>query len=561
MKEVLIINLKRNGDIFAMGHLVRSLMAQDTNVTLLVLEEFKKAAEVLHGVNRIHTIDRKKVLTYKKNRIFSDGFALEQFQKDLAPVVQRSWDSVVNYSNDRVSTHITSLLKPTSTKHVGIRFNDTCDIEFSNEWSILFNDVLTEINYSPVNFVDTYHNMLSLENNASNYALKTKEEYNLSAHKNFEEIRNIESTDKDIKIIGVQLTASSPNKMLVHEELIKLIDELYMHPNFFPVLLVAPTNEERRLASLVNSEFNNSLVSIESDFLAMNSVLLNLDLLITPDTSIKHLADLSDIPTIEYSLGESPLFKQGTVNPNSVVITPLVNKRSFSKSEVENSLELQNQNILIRANDLIALASYLMFQEDISTHSFQDNITVYRPKKDALGTKYLYLAGDFDVNAEIERLSSRLLIMKKLIGQDDTDLYDDMVSLDHNYAKTWLEACKEDVTDISKNLLATLRSLLQLDGNINKTKIFVANLTELCSFCDSESQFMKIPLIRFRARLEALDTSDFMASSREVESLLYEVKSDIQHQVDIIKITQDKIRSTKEQLRANSSREVSNELR
>jgi ADP-heptose:LPS heptosyltransferase len=561
MKEVLIINLKRNGDIFAMGHVLRSLMATDTNVTLLVLEEFKKAAELLHGVSKIHTIDRKKILTYKKNRIFSDGFALEQFHKDLSPVLQKSWDTVFNYSNDRVSTHITSLLKSNSTKHVGIRFNDTCDVEYSNEWSILFNDVLTQVKYSPVNYVDTYHNIISTKRNSDNFVLKTKDEYNSAAYQNFLEIRRMESDEDDIKVVGIQVTSSTSTKMLVHEELISLIDELYMHPNLFPVLLVAPTDEERRIASVINSEFNNSLVSIESDFLAMNSVLLNLDLLITPDTAVKHLADLADLPVIEYSLGESPLFKQGSNNDQSLVISPIVTKRSFSKNEVENSLELQNQNVLINAFDIMALVKFTLFQEDISEHKFQDDVTVYRPKADLLGTKYTYFAGSFDATAETERLASRQLILKKLVGKDDTDLYQEMIALDHVNSKEWLNSCKELVTDISKNLLATLRSLLQLDRTNDKMRSFVGNLTELLEFCEVESQFMKIPLLRFRSRLEALNTSDFMNSSREVEALLYELKADIQHQVDIIKITQENIRSTTEQIRARSSKELSHDAR
>ncbi|EQC51857.1 glycosyltransferase family 9 protein, partial [Bacteriovorax sp. DB6_IX] len=485
-----------------------------------------------------------------------DGFALEQFHKDLAPVMQKTWDVVFNYSNDRVSTHLTSLLKANSTKHVGIRFNDTCDIEYSNEWSILFNDILTEVKYTPVNFIDTYHNILSVKNNTDNFVLKTKDEYNHSAYQNFLDIRKMESDEDDIKIVGIQVTSSTSTKMLVHEELISLIDSLYMHTNLFPVLLVAPTDEERRIASVINGEFNNSLVSIESDFLAMNSVLLNLDLLITPDTAVKHLADLTDLPVIEYSLGESPLFKQGTTNTESLIISPIVTKRSFSKSEVENSLELQNQNVLITSEDIMALVRYSLFKEDISSHEFQNDVTVYRPNKDILGTKYTYLAGSFDPLAETERLASRQLIMKKLLSKDDTNLYGEMITLDIETSKQWLNECKDLITDISKSLLATLRSLLQLDNSNEKMRAFVLNLTELCEFCECDSQFMRIPLLRFRSRLEALNTSDFLNSSREVEGLLYELKSDIQHQVEIIKITQEKIRNTADIARASSAKEI-----
>ena len=147
MKEVLVINLKRNGDIFTTGHIIRSILKKDPNtrISLLVLKEFERAAEALKGISQIYSIDRKKILTFAKNRIFSDGFALDQLNSDLNKVMLKSWDTIFNYSNDRVSTHITTLLKGRTTKHIGIRFNDYCNVEHSNEWSIIFNDVLPEV--------------------------------------------------------------------------------------------------------------------------------------------------------------------------------------------------------------------------------------------------------------------------------------------------------------------------------------------------------------------------------------------------------------------------------
>ena len=49
MKEVLLLNLKRNGDIFAMGNIIRSMKAQnpDQTISILVLKEFEKAAKTI----------------------------------------------------------------------------------------------------------------------------------------------------------------------------------------------------------------------------------------------------------------------------------------------------------------------------------------------------------------------------------------------------------------------------------------------------------------------------------------------------------------------------------
>ncbi|EQC43386.1 glycosyltransferase family 9 protein [Bacteriovorax sp. Seq25_V] len=557
MKELLIINLKRNGDIFASGHIIRSFIAKypEIKISLLVLKEFEKAALNLKGITEVHTIDRKKILTYKKNKIFSDGFALDEFQRDIGKVTGKTWDAVYNLSNDRVSTHLTSLLKTKSSKHIGIRFNETCNIEYSSEWAIVMNDILTSVKYAPVTFTDTYLNMANLKPANESFVLKTKEEYNKSSATNFAELRKVENNGNDVKLIGIQLTASTDYKSLSKEQLINLIDALYMSPNFFPILLAAPTEQERNLVSIINSEFNNSLVSVEADFLALNSVLMNLDLLITPDTAIKHLADLTNTPTIEISLGESPLFKQGSLNQESFIVTPTVSKRVFSKKTVENDMSLQAQNILLSTEDIVALAKNILFAEDLSNHKFAQGISVYSVNNDELGTRYELAYGAVDQNAEIERLISRQLLLKKFTGSEDLEIYNALVIDGTTQLESWLTDTKLAITEVSKNLLGTLRSLLQVDGSKAKTGQFLKNLTELLAECEVESQFMAIPLLRFRARVEALNTSNLLESAREMESLIYELKADIQVQVDIVKTASDFVRRTKDSQRTKFSKE------
>jgi ADP-heptose:LPS heptosyltransferase len=558
MKEILLINLKRHGDIFAMGHLIRSLLANNSTakISLLVFEEFKISAKNLKGISNIYTIDRQKILTYKKNRIFSDGFALNQFENELRPIVQGQWDIVYNYSNDRVSTHITSYLKSRTIKHQGIRFNELCNVEYSNEWAIVFNDIITELKYSPINFVDNYNMIAGTEADNSTFILKTKKEYNESAFRNFKDIRET-AKDGGIKVIGIQLTASHQNKTLNNETLIELIDHLYVSERYFPVLLIAPTERERELVSTINSEFNNSLISIEADFLALSSVMMNLDLLITPDTSVKHVADLCKTPTVEISLGESPLFKQAITNEDSVIITPLVTTRSFVKAEVDGSLELSNQNNLIKADDILQAVEYILEGDEI--YNLSNGLTIYQPTKDELGTRYSYLAGNYDDIAEIERLMSRSYLMKRFDIADVHGILSEVTILDRRYIKYWVESRKQDMTDLSKALLSTLRALLQNDQSTRSTQLFLKNLTNLCSFCDIESEFMRIPLLRFRARLEAVNSSNVQQSAKEVEQLLYELKADFQHQVDLVKMLQAEVQTDSGLFRKDLAERVQHE--
>ena len=54
----------------------------------------------------------------------------------------------------------------------------------------------------------------------------------------------------------------------------------------------------------INLILKMSLISIESDFLP--SVLNSIDLLVTPDTSVKHVADLNKSKILEIIYGHAP---------------------------------------------------------------------------------------------------------------------------------------------------------------------------------------------------------------------------------------------------------------
>ena len=87
MKKVLIINLRRLGDVFSTAHLINSLTANGENqVSLLTYKESAKASENLKNVTNLFEIDRKEIITLKTNKLFSDGFALEQLYQQLSGI-------------------------------------------------------------------------------------------------------------------------------------------------------------------------------------------------------------------------------------------------------------------------------------------------------------------------------------------------------------------------------------------------------------------------------------------------------------------------------------------
>jgi len=532
MSNILIINLKRYGDIFSTAHLINSLVEKNptTNISLLVYEEFASAAKNLSNVKEVFTVDRKQILTYKKNDIFSDGFAIEAFFNQIQKIKNSNWDKVLNYSNDKVSTYLTSYLASSTEEVVGMKFSNKINAKASSEWDLVLNEVLTTYPETPINFVDTYHHMMNVERVNDGQKLTTSTSHNESAFKNINYIRKTEAKEgKNLNIVGIQLFSSQEEKSIPRKVLIDLIQNFVSDDEYYPILLLAPTTIEREFAAAVNKEFDNKLVSVEADFKAIPSVLLNVDLLVTPDTAIKHVADLVDTPLVEVSLGASPLFKQGTVNEASVILTPRVDTRSFSQKELS---EKGASKFTVTAYDIMEAVKRVV-NPDSQVH-LSHGLSLYQPKRDELGTYYSCIAGEYDLDKESRRLMARQVLAELFDIDNKRHIHTKVSSSFSTDLIPVLNEEKASVTKSTKSLLGTLRSLLQTNENKKKIPDFVSSLDSLLAEGDNH-HLTAIPILIFRSRIESLESSSFTESIKEVESLLYELKADIQKVYSCIK--------------------------
>ena len=150
--------------------------------------------------------------------------------------------------------------------------------------------------FTPYSFNDCAHKIAGVEiKNERSTIIKSNKIHDRTAINNLDRLRSLKSQDANrVSIIGIQVSSASIVKEIPEDTLIETIRLINSSETMIPILLTAPTEEEKKKASRINKEFENKLVSVEADFIALPSVLKNIDLLLTPDTSIKHLADLLD---------------------------------------------------------------------------------------------------------------------------------------------------------------------------------------------------------------------------------------------------------------------------
>ncbi len=531
MKNILIINLRRLGDVYTTGHLINSLSSEGNHVSLLVYKESAQAAKNLKNISTLHVIDRKEIITLKTNKLFSDGFALEQLFLQLESIKEQKWDEIINYSNDLVGAYLCSYLRGSTDKVTGVHFNQERNVVTNNDWEILFNDVLPVVKYAPIHFVDCYHKMVGATLNKEGEKLLSDSEYNAIAFSNMNTIRkNQTGSDRDAKIIGIQLKTADAAKDIPEETINELITLIKANNELVPVLLIAPIDSERKYASAINEKFKNELSIIESDLTAMTSVLMNIDLLITPDTAIKHIADLADTPVLEISLGHAPFLKQGSYSQGSLILTDIITDRNFTQAK-DSSAEKNSQ---IKAQDIFVSLLYFFAKSKTIRPKLSNDVTLYTCSFDKLGARYSVVAGTIDAQTEIHRLMSRQLINVIYDQNESAEIYDDIIDFGLTAANNWSAREKTNVTNVMKDLLGTLRSLLQSLENRKSSKEFVVNLGKLISHSDTNS-LVQIPVTMFKTKIESINAKSFEENAKEVELLLYELKSDIQKILHCIK--------------------------
>jgi ADP-heptose:LPS heptosyltransferase len=537
MKKILIINLRRLGDVFSTAHLINSLTANGENqVSLLTYKETSKASSILKNVSDVYEIDRKELITLKTNKLFSDGFAFEQLFNQINVIKTQEWDQVINYSNDVVGAYLSSYLKDSCKQVIGVHYNSQRNIIMQNEWELLFNDVLPVVKYAPIHFVDCYHKMTGTTLVKDGEKLNTNTKYNEMAFNNINTVRKQHNSNES-KAIGIQLKTADPSKDIPEETLHELIELIKGHEELIPFLLIAPNEDERRLAESFNNAHDNELVVVEADLQAMASVLMNMDMLITPCTAIKHIADLTETPVLEISLGHAPFLKQGTYSKDSLILTDVITNREFTKDNAPSGTA-------ITALDIMSCILYSLTLSKSIKPRLSTNVTLYQSSFDQMGIRYTPVAGTVNTKIEIHRLMSRQLINSWFEKNSDIHIYQDVCNLDLSAATEWTNAEKTVVTNVMKDILGTLRSLLQSAENKKSSKDFVTNLGKLISHIDSES-LVQIPVSMFKSKIEAINVKSFEENSKEVEMLLYEMKSDMQKILQCLQELEVQINSSK----------------
>ena len=154
---------------------------------------------------------------------------------------------------------------------------------------------------------------------------------------------------------------------------------------------------------------------------------------------------------------------------------------------------------------------------------------------DSLGRVAFPVVGNISYDKLISETMFRCVIAKKLnVTCTEHMFFNTLSKVPIGDIKEWINKEKNCCLTVTKSVLRTLRSLIQLPKTQDGSKVFVDALDQLLDFCRTES-ITSVSVLFFRAKVESISCSVAAEGAKEIESLLYILKQDIQNVLSNIK--------------------------
>jgi len=501
MKKVLFTILRSELDTIKSAKIIAAYKENNphTELSVLTYSEFEQYANLLDDVTSVYAIDKKEIATYLNGDVYSDGLALNSFASSMEEVFKTQWNCVVNLSNDSVSAYLVSGLD--TEEIIGSHTGNYGSNVTSNNWNTYLNSVAATESIRTIGLSDVRSHMLSAPYQDTTCGIKIDENYAREAYNNFAKIRESKGSS-NTHIIAVSITDGRGGEYIDHESMIELIDTLESSEDYKVVLLSANSDYEREIVNKLNSEFNNSLITIKAQTEAMPAVMSNIDGIISCSNITLALAEALDVFSIEVCV------------------------------DANNSIIEASNNVIIEARDKYLDDVFYMlnkrFESLLPVSSMTSENAVFETFNDEYGSMKSLTRGPVDINRELNYHLKRCYNYALLGYPVNHDL---LRNLQSNISKedmtNYIEEVKEEITIYVKTLLTALRSLKTTKENGQNTDVFIKCLDKLITSA-KDSTLPSGALGLLEGRIENITSTDHNDNIIQIERYLFELKSDLQ---------------------------------
>lgn len=309
-QKVLFVHLLRLGDVLM---LLPSIMRfrksyPKAEIHLLLNDNCSILSSIIERyVDKIHYFQRDLIqqeIVDANANLFSPYYQIESFIQELN---SENFDYVVNFTQNYLSAYLCSLIE--AEKKEGMLFEND-KILIKGEAFQNINKEENDPNVEKSHFIDAFFKALNLNSpDVENWKFlglnsQIEKPYILFQTHTNEEIKTLSS------IQWVNLFENM--KPFIHDYEIRI--------------LCAPNEEEKTqsMLALLDDELKNSIYIHPCSFSKALELIEDASLLVTVDTSIKHLSNFTSTRVLELSLGSSDIKRTGIYKEGAFIFQPTV---------------------------------------------------------------------------------------------------------------------------------------------------------------------------------------------------------------------------------------------
>lgn len=305
--NILFINTLRIGDTLMSWHVVNELLAKypQAQIDFLCFDNSRPLLSLLQGKVEFHFLNRDLIQEMNQDTSVSVFRAFDQLEIDLKPILSKKYNLVINYSNTKLSSYISSIVNTQET--IGASINAQKAVNYGSKWTEYLDLKSTSEHGGLFHINEIFFKALGLQ-----CKLPARlEETNTGVV----EVKKFVTHNK--KKIVLQLHSSDKKKDFPQHKINSFLIELnkYLSETEFYLLCMPGTEAQQPTLGIKNASW--VACTLEGAY----SLLMKSDAVISVDTSIKHLASFTPAKIVELCFGSSRPQQTGAFATDTLVIS------------------------------------------------------------------------------------------------------------------------------------------------------------------------------------------------------------------------------------------------
>ena len=314
--KILVVSLLRVGDVLMSAGVLRDLRARfpKAEIDLLVNSQSAAIAPMLTNVSRLIEFDRVGLQRGlgEANIPFFESY--EKLSAVLDDLEGHSYDLAINLTQNRLSGWLMGLID--AKERIGLVLDHGGRGIFGSNWFRYLNQQIDLDSNEVFHFNDIFRFALRVDSITAAIPILTE------TARGQHEADGIMADVQGAKIICVQALSSDTKKDWGFDRFTKMMESVSArHPDATFAILAAPFETDRLepLVSNLKSKGVNAILAVSS-FEGAFSLLKRSALLITLDTSLKHLAAAAGTKIVEICVGSSDPSRTGADLHGAIII-------------------------------------------------------------------------------------------------------------------------------------------------------------------------------------------------------------------------------------------------